>query len=246
MMLCLLMTRPGRHAMGFCISSIWPRWNDRATDRIMRQHPGFSNRIVMRRQMAEDMEAHQSRINHAGLEFTFAWTSAGNGNGNNDTNAGGREVLLRVKTHRYNNKSFQGEAVRDLIKQPFKAGEETESTICMGQEDTDVKDDHNREDNDDASSVVSSTELVVCPICHTDIEDGDRVGDLLCKHVMHIECLKTWIVRRNVCPLCLAEDIATPRQEVNSSNQQTYDNQGDPLPYSNRAVPLPELVVTGE
>lgn len=55
-----------------------------------------------------------------------------------------------------------------------------------------------------------------CIICFQPLEDGDRVGMLTCKHILHAECLKSWLKRRNVCPLCNARDAATPRfQETN-------------------------------
>jgi Ring finger domain len=51
-----------------------------------------------------------------------------------------------------------------------------------------------------------------CAICYVPLEDGDRVGALPCGHEFHVHpCLKHWLSRRNVCPLCLTENIATPR-----------------------------------
>ena len=47
-----------------------------------------------------------------------------------------------------------------------------------------------------------------CTICFADIHDGDRIGHLPCNHIFHVECLKSWLKRRNVCPLCLKPDIA--------------------------------------
>ncbi|OEU14353.1 hypothetical protein FRACYDRAFT_165374, partial [Fragilariopsis cylindrus CCMP1102] len=41
-----------------------------------------------------------------------------------------------------------------------------------------------------------------CTICFTELEDGDRVGDIGCMHVFHADCLKMWIQKRNSCPLC--------------------------------------------
>jgi Ring finger domain len=210
----------------------------------MREHPGLADRIVIRQQVAESVVASLNQPSHARFQVvTFSWDNANSNNDNNNngdnsnnlsTNPRGHELLLRAKTHHYP-KGNQGEAVGDPLKKPSASGMETEPTIIIGQEDTDVKEIHNGDDDDDGASMVS-TACVFCPICHTEIEEGDRVGNIPCNHVMHIECLKTWIVRRNVCPLCLVEDIATPRQE---SNQQTSDTQSS-------HIVLPELVVTGE
>jgi len=50
-----------------------------------------------------------------------------------------------------------------------------------------------------------------CTICIMEVEDGDKVGALSCNHIFHVECLKEWIKRKNVCPLCQEPEIASPR-----------------------------------
>lgn len=50
-----------------------------------------------------------------------------------------------------------------------------------------------------------------CTICFGPIEDGDKVGALPCDHIFHSECLKTWLVRRQVCPLCQRSDVVERR-----------------------------------
>ena len=50
-----------------------------------------------------------------------------------------------------------------------------------------------------------------CTICIMEVEDGDKVGALSCHHIFHVQCLKEWIKRKNVCPLCQEPDIASPR-----------------------------------
>ena len=49
-----------------------------------------------------------------------------------------------------------------------------------------------------------------CTICFSPIEEGERVGALSCDHIFHVECLKAWLSRRNVCPLCQQQDVAQP------------------------------------
>lgn len=56
-----------------------------------------------------------------------------------------------------------------------------------------------------------------CTICYLSIDDGDRVGALECDHVFHVDCLKAWLSRRNVCPLCLMENAATPQYDADDS-----------------------------
>ena len=84
----------------------------------------------------------------------------------------------------------------------------------------DVEDDENvnNSQNDCSShSHASDADLSewndnTCSICYVPLEDGDRVGALPCGHVFHVDpCLKQWLTRRNVCPLCLEDNIATPQ-----------------------------------
>jgi Ring finger domain len=48
-----------------------------------------------------------------------------------------------------------------------------------------------------------------CAICLIKLQPGDVVGDLVCKHMLHKDCLKDWLQRKNTCPLCQQVNIAT-------------------------------------
>jgi len=54
-------------------------------------------------------------------------------------------------------------------------------------------------------------EEFTCSICFNALHEGDRIGALACNHKFHVECLKGWLTRRNVCPLCQTPDVASPR-----------------------------------
>ncbi|XP_020204854.1 probable E3 ubiquitin-protein ligase HIP1 [Cajanus cajan] len=42
-----------------------------------------------------------------------------------------------------------------------------------------------------------------CAICLEVYEDGDEIGKLdLCIHIFHVQCIKQWLMQRNVCPIC--------------------------------------------
>ena len=49
---------------------------------------------------------------------------------------------------------------------------------------------------------------VRCAICLMRLENGDLVGDIPCNHMLHKECLKDWLKRKNRCPLCQQQGIA--------------------------------------
>ena len=63
-----------------------------------------------------------------------------------------------------------------------------------------------------------------CTICLVPLKDGDRVGALPCDHLFHVTCLKSWLPRRNVCPLCQNDQVATP---VYDDHERKSGTRGD-------------------
>ena len=51
-----------------------------------------------------------------------------------------------------------------------------------------------------------------CCICLENYEEGDSLRVLNCKHHFHKQCLDTWLLRNNSCPLCREPAIA-PTQD---------------------------------
>lgn len=41
-----------------------------------------------------------------------------------------------------------------------------------------------------------------CIICQADYENNENIGTLDCGHEYHAECLKQWLLLKNICPLC--------------------------------------------
>lgn len=66
-------------------------------------------------------------------------------------------------------------------------------------------------DSFSSSNSVQSEAGEQCTICTEYFKEGDRIGALPCQHNFHSDCLKSWLQRRNVCPLCLQTDIAHPK-----------------------------------
>jgi Ring finger domain len=63
---------------------------------------------------------------------------------------------------------------------------------------------------DNLNKNVMNADTTGCMICYEAIEIGTKIGVLPnCHHTFHTECLKDWLKRRNVCPLCLDTDVAT-------------------------------------
>ena len=54
----------------------------------------------------------------------------------------------------------------------------------------------------------------LCAICLDRLVVGDRVGDLMCQHMFHVDCLKVWLKRKNQCPLCNTQNVAAPSFDI--------------------------------
>lgn len=63
----------------------------------------------------------------------------------------------------------------------------------------------------------NGTTTAECMICLADLCPGDRVGNLPCGHLYHVDpCLKEWLRRKNHCPLCHAPDLAHKLSDKNT------------------------------
>ena len=75
--------------------------------------------------------------------------------------------------------------------------------------------------NEDQRAVVSvepyerapeEAENATCAVCLTQVEDGENVKRLGCKHVYHPECIDRWLERSRLCPVC-KRDVLTGESE---------------------------------
>ena len=57
-------------------------------------------------------------------------------------------------------------------------------------------------EGDELSEIPRSKSVVTCHICLLDLEKGDKVVELDCGHVFHVDCATNWIKRVAVCPAC--------------------------------------------
>ncbi|KAJ0715315.1 putative transcription factor C2H2 family [Helianthus annuus] len=46
------------------------------------------------------------------------------------------------------------------------------------------------------------TEVDVCSICLCEYEKKEKMGRLECGHWFHAECIRRWLLSKNVCPMC--------------------------------------------
>ncbi|KAL6347765.1 hypothetical protein AAG906_026294 [Vitis piasezkii] len=53
-----------------------------------------------------------------------------------------------------------------------------------------------------------------CIICQEEYENEEKIGFLDCGHEYHADCLKKWVLVKNVCPLCRAPAMTPKKKDV--------------------------------
>jgi hypothetical protein len=46
-----------------------------------------------------------------------------------------------------------------------------------------------------------------CAVCYGSFEPGERVTELMCKHLYHKACVAPWLERLNACPVCPGREL---------------------------------------
>nr|XP_027075793.1 E3 ubiquitin ligase BIG BROTHER-related-like [Coffea arabica] len=54
---------------------------------------------------------------------------------------------------------------------------------------------------------LADQEPEICVVCQCEYEDEETIGTLECRHEYHADCIKRWLMKKNVCPLCTREGI---------------------------------------
>ena len=200
MSVCLVCTTPGRNAIDHVISRIFPRWNDHVINVMMMRNPNRVNLLIRRHywRRRESFERHYEDIMiRQGRDRRRSERESTNER---------LPTELRLRT-----KIFESSPPKD-----DSAGKTIEyigpdSSSSSQNENDAIK-------NDSGQEPCGQTDLAdneqTCSICFIALEDGERVGALPCNHIFHVDCLKGWLTRRNVCPLCMHADIARPYYSV--------------------------------
>ncbi|RDX85783.1 putative E3 ubiquitin-protein ligase RHG1A, partial [Mucuna pruriens] len=55
----------------------------------------------------------------------------------------------------------------------------------------------------------SQHEAEPCCVCQEEYKDGDDMGTLDCGHDYHTDCIKQWLMHKNLCPICKTTGLAT-------------------------------------
>ncbi|KAJ8755041.1 hypothetical protein K2173_016508 [Erythroxylum novogranatense] len=53
-----------------------------------------------------------------------------------------------------------------------------------------------------------------CIICQEEYKSEEKIGTLYCGHEYHADCLKKWLLVKNVCPVCKSEALTVERKDA--------------------------------
>ncbi|XP_022876136.1 probable E3 ubiquitin-protein ligase RHG1A isoform X1 [Olea europaea var. sylvestris] len=98
--------------------------------------------------------------------------------------------------------------VDNMSYEELLALEEHIGNVCTGlSEDTIVSCLKQRKYVD--VKIEGQTETEPCCICQEEYKDGEDLGTLECKHDFHAECIKQWLMHKNLCPICKVTGLST-------------------------------------
>jgi hypothetical protein len=205
---CICGTGFGRSLIDYMLFCCFPGWNRFVATRMLRRNPdrahGFiRNSLRRRRQMLERRGADHAEAQIEGATGAAAMAQA-------ETEEE-KPTSLALRTKLYKGGLHRQRGSLCITK------DEASSIPRRMSFSPSYSSEHGEYDEDDDEN---------CTICFAPLLDGDRVGALPCDHIFHAECLKMWLQRRNVCPLCQTKDVATPRFDRKDEHTSSTDVEG--------------------
>lgn len=86
---------------------------------------------------------------------------------------------------------------------------------------------------------------LTCSICMCELEPGEYIYNISCKHIFHIDCLEHWYSRKDICPLCKRHlDFEVTTEDCYTFNRSEYekklrvDSQSTPVNPSSGSVSI--------
>ncbi|KAF5182553.1 E3 ubiquitin-protein ligase mbr2-like [Thalictrum thalictroides] len=58
-------------------------------------------------------------------------------------------------------------------------------------------------------------EAEICVVCQDEYKNQEVIGRLDCGHEFHEDCIKSWLMMKNVCPICKRQGLGTRKRKRN-------------------------------
>ncbi|XP_010540364.1 PREDICTED: probable E3 ubiquitin-protein ligase RHG1A isoform X2 [Tarenaya hassleriana] len=115
-----------------------------------------------------------------------------------------QSVLLGVTHDRYRDMRLD---VDNMSYEELLALEERIGDVCTGLSEETIS--NRLKQRKFESSSRSSQEVEPCCVCQEEYSEGEDVGTLECGHDFHSQCIKEWLKRKNLCPICKTAGLNT-------------------------------------
>ncbi|CAG7896983.1 unnamed protein product [Brassica rapa] len=97
--------------------------------------------------------------------------------------------------------------VDDMTYEELLSLEERIGDVCTGLNEETIS---NRLKQRKYNSGTKSTqEIEPCCVCQEEYKEGEEMGVLECGHDFHSQCIKEWLKRKNLCPICKTTGLNT-------------------------------------
>jgi hypothetical protein len=202
---CICGTGYGFGSIHYMLSCCIPGWNRFVASRMLRRNPGRA-RALIRDNFLRRRRMLERRADHAEAQIEGATVAAAIMAQEEAKEEKPTSLALRTKLYKDDGLHRRRGSLRST--------KEDESSVRRMSFSPSRSSEHGEDDEDEDAEN--------CTICFAPLLDGDRVGALPCDHIFHAECLKMWLQRRNVCPLCQTKDVATPRFDKVDHDSSTY------------------------
>ncbi|GAW82997.1 ERAD-associated E3 ubiquitin-protein ligase HRD1 [Plasmodium gonderi] len=68
-------------------------------------------------------------------------------------------------------------------------------------------------------------EVGTCIICRDDLREGSK--KLMCSHIFHVECLKSWFIQQQTCPICRTEIKPQTHKDNKENNSKQHEEKDE-------------------
>lgn len=59
-------------------------------------------------------------------------------------------------------------------------------------------------------------------VCYCDFEHGDECLQLACKHQFHPDCVKKWLQKNPLCPVCKQDSLGRKKPEPSEEDEDSH------------------------
>ncbi|CAH8373406.1 unnamed protein product [Eruca vesicaria subsp. sativa] len=102
--------------------------------------------------------------------------------------------------------------VDDMTYEELLSLEERIGDVCTGLNEETIS--NRLKQRKYTSGSKSTQEVEPCCVCQEEYNEGEEMGVLECGHDFHSQCIKEWLKRKNLCPICKTTGLNTAEKPI--------------------------------